>query len=242
MGKASQRKRDRRENGGTMEELAAAARASKRRPFPVFWAVLGVLVVGGIVALVVTGTKTKSTAERAAASARVFSKITVTGDRLPTHRSTGTDTAVGTKLPTITGTGFDDVKRTLSADAGVPQVVLVVAHWCPHCRRELPRLTKWYADTKLASGALPGGLKVTTIATASSQSQANYPPAAWFANERWPFDTIADDQAGTAADQLGLDGFPYILFVKADGTIAQRTSGELTITDFAADVRAITPK
>jgi cytochrome c biogenesis protein CcmG/thiol:disulfide interchange protein DsbE len=236
MGKASQRKRERREHGGTLEERAAAARAEAKRPFPVFWTVIGLIVVGGIAALVISSVSSgnETASQKAAAKARVFSVITTKGDNLTTHAADGTDSAVGKQVPTITGTGFDDVKRTISPDSGKAQVILVVAHWCPHCQREVPRIVKWAKE-----GKLPDSVQVTTIATASSTSRPNYPPAAWLDRENWPFDTIADDEAGTAADALGLDGYPFIVFVKADGTVAKRTSGELPIEDFDKDVQAL---
>ncbi|MBC7460461.1 MAG: TlpA family protein disulfide reductase [Thermoleophilia bacterium] len=235
MGKSSQRKRERREGGtDTVQAKAAAAAAAQRRPLPVFWTVLALIAVAGIAAAVVTSTKRDTAGEKAAAAARVFSAVEVTGANLPNHVATGTDAAVGTPLPSISGTGFDDVKRTIGADGTSAQVIIVVAHWCPHCRREVPRITEW-----AKAGKLPAGVQVTTIATASSKSQANYPPAAWLAAEKWPFDTLADDEAGTASDALGTDGFPFIVFVNGDGTVAKRTSGELPIDEFNANVQAI---
>lgn len=238
MGKASRTKRERREGGDDLATKAAAARAAKRRPFPVFWTVLALIALGGIAALVVTSQQEDTPELAAAKDARVFSDITVTGAKLADFPgSSSDDPAVGKPLPTIAGTGFDDEQRTIGAKDGVARVIVVVAHWCPHCQREVPRIVDWAKE-----GKLPDGVEVTTIATASSDSQANYPPAAWLAQEDWPFDTIADDETGSAAEALGLDGYPFMVFVNADGTVAKRTSGELPIDDFDANVEALVTK
>ena len=44
---------------------------------------------------------------------------------------------------------------------GAPKMVVFLAHWCPHCNREIPRLIEWQQ-----SGAVPDGLKVVGVATA----------------------------------------------------------------------------
>ena len=38
---------------------------------------------------------------------------------------------------------------------------------------------------------------------------------------------MADDAEGTAAAAYGLQGFPFLVLVDADGNVTMRTSGEL---------------
>jgi hypothetical protein len=231
VGKASRTKRERREGGGT----DVTAHAPKRQ-LPVFWIVVGAMVVLGIVALVLTRPDAKEQAAKdAAQDAPVYADVTVAGDNLPKY-SKDDDPAVGKRLPTITGTSLAGDDMTISAEDGA-QVVLVVAHWCPHCQAEVPRIADWEQ-----AGKLPDGVTVRTISTSVDEGRPNFPPAAWLSEVDWPFDTLVDDEAGTAASAMGMDGFPFITFVKADGTVAQRFSGEMDIDDFDAAVRKIAPK
>ena len=240
MGKASRAKRERREGGGDeIRRLAAEAQAARRRQLPVFWIVLALIALGGIAAVAITATHKDSPAEKAAADAPVYSEITVTGKNLPSlpAETSAKDPAVGRQLPTISGTGFDNVQRTIDPTDGSAKVIVAVAHWCPHCQAEVPRIVDWAKD-----GKLPANVEVTAISTAASDSRPNFPPAAWLAKEGWPFDVIADDEAGTAGDALGLAGFPFIVFVNADGTIAKRSSGEMPISEFDDAVQALARK
>jgi len=238
MGKASRTKRERQASGGKrpggLDTKAAQARGAQRKPFPVFWTILGVIAVGGIVAMVMTSGTKDSASQTAAKSAPVFSVISTTGSPLRPLAGSGKDAAVGKSIPTITGTGFDEKERTISADDGVPRVLVVVAHWCEHCQKEVPRIVAWAKE-----GKLPPGVEVTAIATSSGKGRPNFPPAAWLATEDWPYDTIADDEVGSAALALGTSGFPHLVFVNADGTVAKRASGEQPIDEFDADVKAI---
>ena len=50
---------------------------------------------------------------------------------------------------------------------------------------------------------------------------------------------MADDKNGSIASALGLTGYPYLIFVNADGTVAQRLSGEKDASVIAAAAQAI---
>jgi protein-disulfide isomerase-like protein with CxxC motif len=41
------------------------------------------------------------------------------------------------------------------------------------------------------------------------------------------FPAAVDDEAGTIANALGIQGFPTLYFVSSDGTVAQAASGEV---------------
>lgn len=240
MGKASRSKRERREGGGQARSNLTPGAASRggvgepERRLPVFWIVIALVIVGGIVALVATAPdESTKDAVKAAADAPVYADVTVEGEELPRYPQSGTDDAVGKQVPTITGTGFDNVERTL-VEEGTPTVIVVVAHWCPHCANEVPRIVEWAKDERNHEG-----INVIALSTAASKGQANYPPAEWLARERWPFDTIADDEADTANDALGVRGTPFMLFVKGDGTVLERASGELPDGEFDKAVQRL---
>ncbi|MCZ4496910.1 MAG: hypothetical protein JWM25_1495, partial [Thermoleophilia bacterium] len=154
MGKAARTKRDRREGGPDGAPRTVVAHEPKRQ-LPVFWIVIGVLLLGGIVALVATRpSDSDSAATKAAQGAPAFAEVEVTGDQVPAF-TTGDDPAVGEQLPTIAGTSTDDGPIRLDAADGA-QVIVTLAHWCPHCQAEVPRIVDWAKD-----GGLPDGVKIT---------------------------------------------------------------------------------
>ncbi len=141
---------------------------------------------------------------------------------LPAHVPTGDDGAVGQPAPRAEGVEFGGNPVTL-LNAGKPTMLVFAAHWCPHCQREIPLIVQWMADggTK--------GLDVTLVATATDRNRPNYPPSDWLARERWSSRVLLDDRDGTLAQAYGLDGYPFIVFVDAQGKVTRRASGEIPI-------------
>ena len=62
-----------------------------------------------------------------------------------------------------------------------------------------------------------------------NSGRGNFPPSSWLEGEGWTVPTIRDDQQNTVLLSYGAGGFPYWVFTNADGTVAVRTSGQLTI-------------
>lgn len=129
------------------------------------------------------------------------------------------------KAPALRGTGFDGAPVEIAPGDGRAKLLVFVAHWCPHCRREVPRLVKY---------DVPHGVDLYAISTSVDKKRPNYPPSDWLAREGWTAPVLRDDAAGTAAEAYGLEGFPYFVAVRADGTIAARVSGELDEARFNA--------
>ena len=50
---------------------------------------------------------------------------------------------------------------------------MFLAHWCPHCQAEMPRLVA------LAKAGKLDGVDVTGVATGTNPGYPNYPPSAW---------------------------------------------------------------
>ena len=95
------------------------------------------------------------------------------------------DTAIGDPIPTLTGVSFDGSKVTIGP-TGKPQVVMFLAHWCPHCQAEVPRIVD------LAKQGAFKGIDVAAVATGTSAEAPNYPPSAWLEREKWPFPVMVD--------------------------------------------------
>jgi len=164
-------------------------------------------------------------------------KVVVTGAALEASDSIGSsdDPAIGKTAPVLTGRGFDGKKGTIGGP-GEPRAVVFVAHWCPHCRREVPRIVKLAKQGKL------DGIEVETVTTGTSSDAPNYPPSKWLAREKWPFTNVLNDDADQRAMRgYGGTSYPYFVFLDAQGNVVGRASGELepkTIAAVAAKLAA----
>ena len=167
--------------------------------------------------------------------------ITVVGDVLPSFDPDQTgniapvgdlpDPGAGVPAPQLSGLDFQGDPITIDPAVNGPYMVVFLAHWCPHCNAEVPRLLDWKA-----SGGVPTGLNVLGVATAVSATSPNYPPAEWFSNKGWSWPVMVDEstgdgQAGIAAAAFGASGWPYFVIVGADGLVKARVSGEVAIAD-----------
>lgn len=131
---------------------------------------------------------------------------------------TSTDPAIGTIAPVIDGQSFTGA--SLSIKPGKPTLVVFLAHWCPACQAEVPKLVEW-----AESLGVPFGLDVFGVATGTSADSPNYPPSVWLAREDFPFPVIADDEAFTARDAFGINGYPGIVMLGPDGAVQWRLQG-----------------
>ena len=164
--------------------------------------------------------------------------VQVTGEALAEMpKPPDADPAVGQPAPTLAGQSlFDGSALTITPGGGQPQLLVFVAHWCPHCRREVPVLVEW-----MASAQKPADLQVLAVSTGNNLSDENSPSSAWLQREKWPTPVLADSDDNTAADAYGLPGYPYLVVLGADGTLKARTSGELSkdqLTKFVTDALA----
>lgn len=200
-------------------------RAPERRPV---WqtALVGLAVVAGafLVAIVLTGEGPAEMTETA--------PVAVSGEPLTAIPSEGgQDASVGQPAPTATGSDFEGGSVDLLAEDG-GTVVVFLAHWCPHCQREVPVVVDHLGD------ALPDDVRLVGVPTSTDASQGNYPPSAWLEAEDWPFDVLVDSSANELAQAYGVRSFPAFVAVDADGTVQLRGSGELSTEGLDAVVEA----
>jgi thiol-disulfide isomerase/thioredoxin len=208
-----------------------SAPAARRRPAPAppkrppwLWITLGVVVaLAAVVAIVASG---GSNAPTGTAGIEETRAVEVTGTSLAPLGS-GPDPAVGQLAPVARGASFDGTPVTIGGD-GTPRVIAFVAHWCPHCQREVPLLSAYLGDDPM-----PEGVDLVTVATSTGADRPNYPPSAWLAREEWPGPVLADSADGTTAQAFGLTAFPYFVAVNAAGDVMARTSGEISTAQFA---------
>jgi cytochrome c biogenesis protein CcmG/thiol:disulfide interchange protein DsbE len=147
-------------------------------------------------------------------------RVVVDGAPLPTLTSTEADPAIGATPPTLEGTDPDGGPVTVGP-TGEPTVVAFLAHWCEHCQAEVPVLVDLVED-----GAFDG-VRLVGVLTGTDPDRPNFPPAAWLDEEGWTGDVLLDDELGTAAQAFGLSGYPFVVYLDADGEVVARTSGEV---------------
>jgi hypothetical protein len=139
-------------------------------------------------------------------------------------------------LPTVAGTDLAGAPLTIGPD-GRAKAVVVLAHQCPHCQAEVPRIVEW-----MANNPVPDGVDVVGLSTNINPAGTNYPPSAWLEREGWEPPTLNDDANRTAYQALTLGlGTPGWVFVTADGLVQLRTTGELPPEQFGALLEEIAP-
>jgi cytochrome c biogenesis protein CcmG/thiol:disulfide interchange protein DsbE len=208
-----------------------AVRSEDSRRIP--WALLGglaaVVAVFAIAAVALSGTASSTLAEPAR------TPVTVSGQALAPLSDPANDPAVGSRLPDIVGEDHASAPISIGPSDG-PMVIVVLAHWCSSCQAEVPVLVDY-----LASTGMPDGVRIVGVSTAIDAVRPNYPPSAWLDREGWTVPTLVDDASSSALSALGLTSFPGFVFVDADGTVAQRSTGEMPIQAFDQAVRALAP-
>lgn len=157
--------------------------------------------------------------------------VEVIGDALPVLTTDlgdppSADVAYGAAAPVLVGQDFDGRTVRVNAVSAGPTMVVFLAHWCPHCNAEIPRLLELRDQ-----GRFPEGLNVVGVSTAQTPGQPNFPPSQWIDSTGWDFPTIADGidlerEVMIAADAYGVNGFPFVALVGDDGTVRARWSGE----------------
>jgi thiol-disulfide isomerase/thioredoxin len=183
------------------------------------WGIAGAAVIG-IALIAVAVSLGGQGAQPVAGETR---PVTVSGGALPAYPGSVGDPAVGMAAPTLTGESFDGTQVTIDpGSTGNPIAIWFMAHWCPHCNQELPRIVALEGQ-----GALPDGVDVYAVSTAVNPGAPNYPPSTWFASAGWPFPVLADDDANSAGEAYNIPGFPYLVLTDSDGNVVARYSGEL---------------
>lgn len=189
---------------------------------------IAVLAVGFLVFAI----SRNSGGDSSASGLQQFSEVKVTGDTLPAFEQSANDPAIGMVAPEVVGEGFNGNSVTTKTDA--PQMIVFLAHWCPHCQREVPLLVQWERD-----GTVPAGLEVMAVATATNPTNPNFPPSEWLTREQFPvlWPVMADDGASTAGNAFGVSGFPFFVLLDAEGKVVYRGSGEISMEELTQTIQ-----
>ena len=201
------------------------------------WLVGGVIAAVIAIAAIVAISASSKKDQLAVGTVQEFSEVAVTGDALPAFDSAANpDPAVGMTAPTLTGKSFTGNVVTTES-TGTPTLTIFLAHWCPHCQREVPLLVEWEK-----SGNMPAGIDIIAVATGTDSANPNYPPSEWLARENFPatWPVMADSADKVGGDAFGLAGYPYFVLVGGDGKVLWRASGEVPMDELTATILALT--
>lgn len=215
---------------------AKAARKEQGGSKTLLWVVGGIVAVAAVVVGIVVATGGEDSTANGSTDNTVITfpdsqPVTIDGETLATYEATASpDPAIGATAPRLSGLNFSGQPIEVNADEGAYMLVFL-AHWCPHCNNEVPRLLDWKH-----SGQVPSDLRVFGVATAVDENADYYPPADWFANKGWEWPVLVDESlgartAGKAAAAYGASGWPYLVIVGEDGTVKARVSGEVEVAD-----------
>jgi thiol-disulfide isomerase/thioredoxin len=154
-----------------------------------------------------------------------FGEVTVEGTNLPFFDSATTDPAVGQKAPTVTGSDWNDNESTIGSD-GRAKIIVMLAHWCPHCQAEVPVIQDWYE-----AGGLPDGVDIygVTVLTNRLRDGSTWPPQEWLQSEGWTVPTIMDDEAGSVVQAYGLTSTPTYVVLDGENNNLGRLAGEIGV-------------
>lgn len=110
------------------------------------------------------------------------------------------------------------------------EIVLVVAHWCPHSDRMLRELKAW-----IDAGNAPAAIRFQVVSTGIDPTYSPGPEK-WLAEIGWSGNVIHDHNNQMAAE-MKITSFPTVLFNKADrATAIARSEGWLDIDAFEKDL------
>ena len=211
----------------TSPEIAPASRGRV-----VWYAALAVVALLGIVAVIAAKSSSNKASDDVATAQTSKVKTGASSKALPRAVDGEADAAIGQTIPTVSGKTLDGDALTIGPD-GTAKVIVFVAHWCPHCQAEIPRIVSHLRDTPM-----PAGVELLAVSTNVAKERGNYPPKAWLDEAGWTAPVLADSTDNAAATAFGLSSFPYFVVVDADGKVVTRTTGEISMDTFDQLVKA----
>ena len=211
----------------TKQQSKKNQKASSRKSL-IYWIIGGVLGLGLIVALAFS-----IAGETAVDESIAFGEVTVEGTDLPFLQGQAADPAVGLTAPTVTGSDWEGNEYTIGPD-GRAKIVVMLAHWCPHCQAEVPVIQDW-----MEAGNLPEGVDLygVTVLTNRLRDGSTWPPQVWLEEEGWTAPTIMDNEDGRLVQAYGLTSTPTYVVLGPDNENLGRLAGEIGVTGLDALAR-----
>lgn len=129
--------------------------------------------------------------------------------------------------PELAGPTLDGDQASLSDSEGEPVLVVFWAHWCPHCRAEMPVLQGLHEDGKI-------DMLTVTTAIAPGAGPAGYRTPEEFVESIGLTAPALVDPKGEHAEGWRVEAFPTLYFVDSEGQVAEVMSGEVPEQDVLA--------
>lgn len=191
--------------------------SSTRQPKPKTWLWVGLGVVGlGLIfalAYAISG-------EESLDPSIGFKEVTVEGTALPTVQNPNAgDPAIGMVAPTVSGTDWEGNEFTIGPD-GRAKIVVLLAHWCPHCQADVPVVQSW-----IDRGGLPDDVDLYGVTVLANSLRPEFPPQDWLESEGWTSPTIMDSEDGEVALAYGLSATPWYVILDGENRNLGRISG-----------------
>ncbi len=137
------------------------------------------------------------------------------------------DPAIGTQLGTLGAVEWNAGQEvTFDLADGKARALVVFAHWCPVCQEELPQLAAWHE----ANAAELTDMELVTIASATDQDDEGTVQQ-YLSDNDFPFPVLLDSDNELAA-RLGVNAFPFWVFVDPGGRVIGRIDGFLPADQF----------
>ena len=116
--------------------------------------------------------------------------------------------------PNFIQTDSLDGSQIVLGESKFPTVLIVLAHWCPHCRNEVREIATFFSDYSDEQGEIIiDGVRFMSLVTSIKNDRSNFPPHEWLINENWVLPTLVDNQSSDISSALRVRSFPsYIIF------------------------------
>ena len=149
------------------ESLVRKAQEPSKPRWLVPAVVIGVVAIAAIIAIALAGRGDSGPADTS--GLQQIQPVDVSGTAADLRRVEPERPCDRHDHPDRDGKSFDGTPVTIQP-TGSPQMLMFVAHWCPHCQ-QVPLVSDW-----MKKGGLPAGVQLTTVATGTSSDAPNYPP------------------------------------------------------------------
>ena len=160
-------------------------------------------------------------------------KVQIRGKYLPKLVQGYEDSALGWAAPEVKGVGLDGEEIYIGGE-GSTTLIMVLAHWCPHCRNEVRELAPFLNETDSLNR-----VRMVTLLTSINDERANFPPHTWLDLEKWPVPSIVDTPSSQIATAYGISSFPFFIVINDKGEIALRMPGRLGLETLSRLLDAI---
>jgi len=160
-------------------------------------------------------------------------KVQIRGKYLPKLVQGYEDSALGWAAPEVKGVGLDGEEIYIGGE-GSTTLIMVLAHWCPHCRNEVRELAPFLNETDSLNR-----VRMVTLLTSINDERANFPPHTWLDLEKWPVPSIVDTPSSQIATAYGISSFPFFIVINDKGEIALRIPGRLGVETLSRLLDAI---